>query len=290
VATACRLWRLLQRGKATPRRAAGEVRPGLEAGLLTQGAQGGGPSGPTGPTIPSGSNPLTIGFARGLMEATHRRPPWLSESYLITPGWKPPAAPGLPRVKVIDGNIPTMVYLPPAAGELGGNGTLLAVGQAGHHGPDRLLLHRSSDGGASWGAVQNPTAPGLMPPFKTPQTLEQPQLGYDAQAGRAFLFFTVVDATPHGGARARLHCHFALLVIHFIPGSRRESVPLFFKKKATMRPNPRRRLRLWHSERAGILEGGEHGPWSSGVLTQGDQGDARPPWPCHSVAFPPASH
>ena len=47
---------------------------------------------------------------------------------------------GLPRVKVVDGGIPSLVYLPPAGSTPGANGTLLAVGQAGHSGPDRLLL------------------------------------------------------------------------------------------------------------------------------------------------------
>ena len=107
---------------------------------------------------------------------------------------------GLPRLKVVDGGIPSLVYLPPAAGSAHVNGTLLAVGQAGHSGPDRLLLHRSDTLGASWEPVTNPAPGGLAPPFKAAQNLEQPQLGYDSKSGKAFLFFTVVVPTPHGGA------------------------------------------------------------------------------------------
>ena len=109
------------------------------------------------------------------------------------------AAGGLPWVKVVDGGIPSLVYLPPAGSAPGANGTLLAVGQAGHSGPDRLLLHRSDTLGDSWEPLTNPAPGGLAPPFKTAQNLEQPQLGYDSKTGKAFLFFTVVVPTPHGG-------------------------------------------------------------------------------------------
>ena len=114
------------------------------------------------------------------------------------PSWRPPPEPtplGLPRIKVIDGAIPTMVYLPPTASDGSGNGTLLAAGQNTN---GSLTLHRSDTLGVSWSKAINP--------FKTPQSLMQPQLGYDNATGKVFLFFTVVVATPHGGG-----CDFGVL-------------------------------------------------------------------------------
>ena len=117
------------------------------------------------------------------------------------PSWQPPDPPGLVRVKVLDGAIPTLTYLPPS--HIFGNGTLIAAGQSG---PGGLLLRRSDDLGETWGELLDPTSGGLFPPFKTKQILEQPQLGYDVKNDGVFLFFTIIDATPHGGG-----CDFGVL-------------------------------------------------------------------------------
>ena len=88
---------------------------------------------------------------------------------------------------------------------------------------------------------------------------------------------------PHvdGAARARSHCRFRLrlilLVVHFVPDSLRDLVPLFLNRRCDRTLGAARMV-----EALGLAErmvAGEIRPvMARDAITRGDQGERRPPW------------
>jgi hypothetical protein len=120
--------------------------------------------------------------------------PWAMRLALLTQvvAAVAPTPPPSGTVRVLQAEIPTLVYLPHESGDAEQTGTLVAAGQ--YSNGAGLALRRSEDGGESWGKV-------FTYEYPHPQRylVMQPQLGYDGTTEMVFLSFTFVQPTPHGG-------------------------------------------------------------------------------------------